>query len=251
MLDRRSPTPLHVQLEDAIKDRIANEEWRPNDQIPSENELSVTYGLSRMTTRTVITRLTQQGLLYRVAGKGTFVAEPKIANRTQLPMGIQRQLDEMGHESKIILLNLYAMEAPGRVRKELELSPGDRVHRIERLRTLNGEPLSIHLSFVPVKLCPDLDEKDLSNAQMREVLESEYGLRPTRVVESVETALASERDAQLLHVKPGFTMLQLEETNFNDAEIPYEYCHVLFRGDKMKVTFEFRHPIAERSRSET
>ncbi|MFF5138189.1 GntR family transcriptional regulator [Streptomyces sp. NPDC013157] len=242
MLDRSSPTPLHVQLEEAIKDRIADEEWLPNKQIPSENELSATYGLSRMTARAVITRLVQQGLVYRVPGKGTFVAEPKIANRAHLPIGIQRQLDDLGISSKTILLNSSKVEAPGRVRKELGLGEGDTVYRIERLRTVHGEPLSIHLSYIPVGVCPDLGDKDLEGVQLRDVLESDYGLKPARVVESVETALASERDAQLLQVKPGFTLLQLEETNYASSGGPFEYCHVLFRGDKMKVTFEFHRP---------
>ena len=84
--DRQSSTPLHLQLEEVIMEKIANEEWRPNARIPSENELSVAYGLSRMSTRMVITRLVLQGLLSRVPGKGTFVAAPKIASRAQLPM---------------------------------------------------------------------------------------------------------------------------------------------------------------------
>ncbi|MBC3190329.1 GntR family transcriptional regulator [Pseudonocardia sp. C8] len=242
MLDRHSPTPLHVQLEEAIKDRIANEEWRPNSQIPSENELSGTYGLSRMTTRGVITRLAHQGLVYRVPGKGTFVAEPKVANRPHLPIGIQGQLDELGIESRIILVGASQQEASARLRKQLDLAEGQRVHRIERLRTMNGAPLSIHLSFVPVERCPDLDTKDLESGQLRRILEESYGLRPARVVESVETALASERDAQLLQVKTGFTLLQLQETNYTEVGNPFEFCHVLFRGDKMKITFEFHNP---------
>jgi GntR family transcriptional regulator len=242
LLDRSSPTPLHVQLEEAIKDRIANEEWRANARIPSENELSATYGLSRMTARAVITRLAHQGLVYRVPGKGTFVAEPKIANKAHLPIGIQRQLDDMGMSSKTILLGFSKVEAPGRVRKELQLDEGEMVYRIERLRTLSGEPLSIHLSYIPVEQCPGLDNKDLESVQLRDVLETDYRLKPSRVVESVETALASERDAQLLQVKAGFTLLQLQETNFTDSDQPFEYCHVLFRGDKMKVTFEFHRP---------
>ena len=239
MLDRRSPTPLHQQLEELVKDKIGNEEWRPNEQIPSENELSATYGLSRMTTRAVISRLAAQGLVYRVPGKGTFVAEPKIANMAHLPIGIQRQLDARGIRSDIRLLNLTRLPAPGRPRKELNLAKDAPVWRVERLRTLNGEPLSIHLSFIPVALCPDLDTADLEHVQLRTVMEDEYRLRPSRVVESVETALASDRDAHLLSVPTGFTLLKFEDTSYTETGSPYEYCHVLFRGDKMKITFEF------------
>ena len=74
MLDRNNPKPLYQQLRDVLVDAIDSGRWGPNDKIPSENELSVTYGLSRMTVRSVITDLVREGLLYRVQGKGTFVA---------------------------------------------------------------------------------------------------------------------------------------------------------------------------------
>ncbi|HYO18996.1 MAG TPA: GntR family transcriptional regulator [Dermatophilaceae bacterium] len=239
MLDRQSPTPLHQQLEEVINEKIANDEWKTNSQIPSENELSATYGLSRMTTRGVITRLAIQGLLYRVPGKGTFVAAPKIENMAQLPMGIQRQLDARGIPTKVRLLSLAKVKASGHARRKLNLDFDVPLWKVERLRTINDEPLSIHLSYLPVALCADLDEKDLADGQLRRVLEDDYGLFPATVEESVETALASERDASLLDVSAGFTLLQLEETSRTDADVPYEFCHVRFRGDKMKITFEF------------
>ena len=220
-------------------EKIANEEWPPNARIPSENELSVAYGLSRMTTRMVVTRLVLQGLLSRVPGKGTFVAAPKIASRAQLPMGIQRQLDEQGIKSEIRLLSLSRWEASGHARRQLRLGRGEMVWKVERLRTVNGEPLSVHLSYVPLALCSDLDTKDLQDGQLRNVLERDYKLLPFAVEELVETALASESVATLLNVNPGFTLLQLQETSHKEDGTPYEYCHVLFRGDKMKITFEF------------
>jgi GntR family transcriptional regulator len=241
MFDRQSPTPLHQQLEEVIREKIANEEWRSDTQIPSENELSHIYGLSRMTTRGVITRLVLQGLLYRVPGKGTFVAAPKIANRAHLPVGIQRQLDDQGIASEIRLLSLSRNRASGHARRQLRLERNETAWKVERLRTVDGEPLSIHLSYLPLALCPDLDAKDLSDGQLRNVLEREYGLFPSSAEESIETALASEKEAALLKVKPGFTLLQLEETIRKEDGTPYEYCHVLFRGDKMKITFDFSH----------
>ncbi|MGI6299421.1 MAG: GntR family transcriptional regulator [Saccharofermentanales bacterium] len=148
MLNRNSPTPLHQQLEEIIKAKIENDEWQPDAQIPSENELSKTYGLSRMTTRNVIMRLVFQGLLYRVAGKGTFVAEPKITNKLLLQMGIQEQLDQMGIESETRLIEIRKIEAPVRIQRELALPEGSQVFNIERLRLVKGDPLSIHISYV-------------------------------------------------------------------------------------------------------
>ena len=75
MLEKNSPKPLYQQLKDILVDAIDSEKWKANEKIPSENELSSIYGLSRMTVRSVLTDLVKEGLLYRVQGKGTFVAE--------------------------------------------------------------------------------------------------------------------------------------------------------------------------------
>ena len=77
-LDRNNPKPLYQQLRDVIEEKISSGEWKPNDKIPSENQLSAQYGLSRMTARSVLLDLVKDEKLYRVQGKGTFVAEQKI-----------------------------------------------------------------------------------------------------------------------------------------------------------------------------
>ena len=88
MLEKNSPKPLYQQLKDILVDAIDSEKWKANEKIPSENELSSIYGLSRMTVRSVLTDLVKEGLLYRVQGKGTFVAE-KIVTVSPSYIGIR------------------------------------------------------------------------------------------------------------------------------------------------------------------
>ena len=94
MLEKNSPKPLYQQLKDILVDAIDSEKWKANEKIPSENELSSIYGLSRMTVRSVLTDLVKEGLLYRVQGKGTFVAE-KIVTVSPSYIGIREQLEKM------------------------------------------------------------------------------------------------------------------------------------------------------------
>ena len=94
MLEKNSPKPLYQQLKDILVDAIDSEKWKANEKIPSENELSSIYGLSRMTVRSVLTDLVKEGLLYRVQGKGTFVAE-KIVTVSPSYIGIRELLEMM------------------------------------------------------------------------------------------------------------------------------------------------------------
>ncbi len=240
MLNRNSPIPLHQQLEDIIKAKIYNDEWKPDSQIPSENELSKTYGLSRMTARNVILRLVFEGLLYRVAGKGTFVAAPKITNKPLLQLGIQEQLDQMGIESETRLIDINKIKAPPRVQKELALAADSTVFNVERLRSIKGDPLSIHISYIPVELAAKLEqEKSFEEKQLCDILEENYQLSTSRVVETLETSQATAREAELLGVKPGFTLLRLESTEYDADDMPFVYNRVTFRGDKIKIKLEF------------
>lgn len=60
MLEKNSPKPLYQQLKDILVDAIDSEKWKANEKIPSENELSSIYGLSRMTVRSVLTDLVKK-----------------------------------------------------------------------------------------------------------------------------------------------------------------------------------------------
>lgn len=72
-LNRSDSIPLHAQLKTIIQEKISTSEWAPDTMIPSEIELSKTYGISRSTVRTVLTQFVFENVLYRIQGKGTFV----------------------------------------------------------------------------------------------------------------------------------------------------------------------------------
>lgn len=239
MLDRNSPQPLHAQLEEIIRQSIENEEWQANSSIPSENELSRMYGISRMTVRSVITRLVHEGLLYSVPGKGTFISAPKIVSRPLSQMGIREQLEEMGYETSTKLISIEKVTTPVKVAKELNIGAGTEIHVVKRLRYVKGEPFSIHTSYIPVNLCPDLESKDLEGTQLCHILEREYQYEIAKIVETLESTMATSAEEKLLLVKKGFALLLLENIVYAKSGSPIEYTKVLFRGDKIKLKLEF------------
>ena len=76
-------------MEDLVRKNLASGSWPPGYMIPSENELSREFGISRMTVRSVITKLVQEGLLFRIPGKGTYVSEQKIVAKSLSYAGIR------------------------------------------------------------------------------------------------------------------------------------------------------------------
>ncbi|MDR2486416.1 MAG: GntR family transcriptional regulator, partial [Clostridiales Family XIII bacterium] len=99
-LDRLSPKPLYQQLDEIFRFAIYSQQWQANHAIPSEQVLGCMYGVSRMTVRSVITQLVNEGLLRRVQGKGTFVTEKKISATSPAYMGVREQLERMGYKTR-------------------------------------------------------------------------------------------------------------------------------------------------------
>lgn len=237
-LDKTNAKPLHIQIEESILQKLESKEWAPGKLIPSENELSHIYGVSRTTVRNVITKLVQEGLLFRIPGKGTYVAEPKTVAHSLSYAGIREQLEQMGYEVTTQLISLDLETADQKI---LQYFPGldaPYFYVVRRLRILKGEPLSIHISYLPQSYCPGIDRYDLSSEQLCTVLSQAYGLNRAKAVETLESVAAKPAEASLLNIFPGQPLLLLQDQILDADGRTFEYSKVIFRGEKIKITME-------------
>ena len=239
ILKRKSSTPLYRQLDALMREKVQSGEWQPNEIIPSENELARQYGLSRMTARMVMTQLTQEGLLYRVRGKGTFVAEKKITARSLSYVGIREQVEQLGYKTTTRVLRIERVPVSEKIAHRFRLEPDEPFCAIERLRLLDGIPFSLHYSYIPSALCPGLEKKALADQQLCDILREDYGLVRRHVVETLESIAAVEYESHLLEVKKGFHLLMLKNFISDDKGTPFEFSKILFRGDRIKLRFVY------------
>ena len=86
LIDKTSATPLYQQLKKALEDQIKSGRLKLGDMIPSEKSLCELYGISQITARKAIFELVNMGALYRVPGKGTFVASPTLKQGSIIPL---------------------------------------------------------------------------------------------------------------------------------------------------------------------
>ncbi|MEF3307691.1 GntR family transcriptional regulator [Paenibacillus sp. GYB004] len=73
-----SRTPLYRQIKEYVRNQIEQSVWLANDKIPSENEMAGQFKVSRITIKNALQELIEEGLIYRIQGKGTFVAQDKL-----------------------------------------------------------------------------------------------------------------------------------------------------------------------------
>lgn len=239
MLNHTSAKPLYVQLEEVVRQKLFNNTWVPGAPIPSENELSREYGISRMTVRNVITKLVQEGLLFRIPGKGTFVSEPKIIAKTLSYEGIREQLEQMGYEVTTKLLEAVTQRGTKEMCDTFEIKPNSLLYKVKRIRYVKNEPFSLHTSYIPAELASGLEKMDLVSEQLCTILSNEYGLIRENTQETLESVAASREEAKLLNIPVNHPLLLLYDTIIGKNGKPFELSSVLFRGEKIKLKLEF------------
>ncbi|MDN3240981.1 GntR family transcriptional regulator [Glycomyces tritici] len=75
VIDHEAPTPVYAQLAAILRARIERGDWQPGRRIMSEAQLVQAYGLARETTRKAVRVLIEEGVLFTVPGRGTFVTD--------------------------------------------------------------------------------------------------------------------------------------------------------------------------------
>ncbi|GAA1619695.1 transcriptional regulator NagR [Nonomuraea maheshkhaliensis] len=232
-IDPDSPVPKYFQLREILLDLIDSDELSIGAAIPSERELCQRFGLSRMTVRQAVDHLVSEGRLHRVPGKGTFVARPKI----ELALQLTSFTDDMRARGMIPGsrdLDRRVVRASAHLAKELGIQPGEEVHFIERLRTADGEPLSIERAHIPVKLAPDLAEHNLSDRSLYELLESRYGLVMDAGELTIDGGIADPSDADLLKLPRGGAVLLLQRRSFSGG-VCAELGVSTYRADRYQL----------------
>lgn len=232
-IDPDSPVPKYFQLREILLDLIDSDELSIGAAIPSERELCQRFGLSRMTVRQAVDHLVSEGRLHRVPGKGTFVARPKIELALQLT-SFTEDMRARGMIPGSRDLDRRIVRASAHLAKELGIPPGEEVHFIERLRTADGEPLSIERAHIPVKLAPDLASFDLSEKSLYELLERRYGLVMDAGELTIDGGIADPSDADLLKLPRGGAVLLLQRRSFSGG-VCAELGVSTYRADRYQL----------------
>ncbi|RJL25173.1 GntR family transcriptional regulator [Bailinhaonella thermotolerans] len=214
----------------------------PGSPLPPERTLAVLFETSRTTVRQALAELVVEGRLLRIQGKGTFVAQPKVAQVLQLT-SYTGDLRTVGLNPDTKILDISYITADEALGHRLAIRPGGRVLRIHRLRLANGEPMSIDTTHLSARRFPGLRKQLETNpSSLYDTLHNAYDVRLSEAEEVIETILATPYDAQLLGVDVGLPMLLLSRHAFDADGHPVEWAQSLYRGDRYKFVTRLRRP---------
>ncbi len=190
--------PAYAQVKNFIQQHIGSGEWRPGDLVPSEAALMQQFGISRMTVNRALRELTASGLVTRVQGSGTFVAElHRIASNLTI-RDIQEEVVERGHVHAARVLLSQAEKAGAEIAHSLGLRAGARVFHTVMVHLENGVPIQFEDRYVNPAAAPDYLKTDFTQTTPTRHLLTEAPL--TEASYSIEACLPTSEQARHLSI---------------------------------------------------
>lgn len=230
-----SPVPLHTQIREALRRSILDGSYPPHSQMPSESRMMERFGVSRITIRQALGDLQKEGLIFKVMGKGSFVAKPKAFQSLSRLQGFGEAMAPSGYETYSMLLSAREVEAAPLVAQRLALAEGSVVFEIQRLRYLNREPISVDVSYFPLEIGQRLVQEDLAARDIFVILENDYGHDLTHADVQIEAISAEATLARHLGTSEGSPLLRIERLTYA-GERPLDFEFLYYRGD----AFQYR-----------
>jgi len=224
--------PKGEQLQEILEGVIAA--LKPGALLPSERLLAERYGVARATVTQAVEGLVSRGLVYRVHGSGTFVAEPKFRQPLTLT-SFTEDMRARGMTPGSVVRSQAVVPASEVVARHLALVPGSPVVHLERVRTADGEPMALERTHLPAQRLPGLESADLTDASLYGLLERRWGVRVADADQWASVVRLTGDEAALLQIDADAPALLFQRVTRDPAGTPVEYVRSLYRGDRYEV----------------
>jgi len=237
------PTTLYARIREELRERILSGAWQPNDPVPSERELMAQYSVSRITVRQALGELQKESLIFKLAGKGAYVAQTRPFQELGRLQGFAEAMEARGHEAFNRVLAVEHIVASALVASRLGLAAGAPVTEIKRVRHLDRQPVSLDVTWVPRALGERLAREDLATRDVFLILENDCATPLGHADLVIDAGLADESLGAQLGITAGAPVLRIERLTHDAAGRPVDYEHLYCRADN----FQYRLRI-ERQR---
>lgn len=231
-----TPAPFYEKVKQAISHQIATGVWRPHDRIPSEAELVAQFGFSRMTINRALRELTDEGLLVRLQGVGTFVAEPKGQSALFEIRSIADEIASRNHLHRCEVLFLEETQASAAQAVALNLKEGTLIFHSLMLHYENDVPVQIEDRCVNAALVPEYLKQDYTTTTPHAYLSLIAPL--TEGEHIVEAVRATAKECELLRIKEHDPCLLIHRRTWSTSHI-VSHARLLFPGNRYRLQGHF------------
>lgn len=223
----------YQRVQEELAEEIERGRRPPGSRLPPERALAEHFGVSRVTLRHALEELARVGVVTRL-GTGWAVVSATLGEPPNVLMSFSEMAASRGLTPGGRVLGRETRAATIDEAEALGLAPGAPLLELERLRSMDGVPILIDRTRVPLAVAPGLDEVDLASGSLYEVLEGRYGIRPTRARFTVEAIAADARRARLLELESGQPLLRCLQQTEDETGRSIELCEMVYRGDRYR-----------------
>jgi GntR family transcriptional regulator len=231
--------PRYYEIEQALRARI--DELEPHESLPSDAQLCEAFQVSRMTARNAVQRLVQEGLVYRVPGRGTFVAEGPAPRTASHVLSFTEEMRRRGRVASSRVVERQRRTATAEERRRLGVKE---VAVLRRVRIADGEPVALESAVFPADRAGLLLERDLERDSLHAALVA-AGVVPTAGRGALSAEAADSEDARLLGIKRGRPLLVERRLIYDQDGAPLELTESRYVGDRygLDVVFDVESPL--------
>ena len=212
-MNNSSPIPMFYQIANKLREQIYRGDYAPRALLPSENELAARYGVSRVTVRHALLELEQNQFIYRVKGKGSFVAP--LPYKGFLGFGsFSLKCKLLGHTPSSKIIRFEEIPAIPTEFEELfsllkEMRDLGPLYLLERIRMMDGIPAITETNYLPKWLYPGLENYNLETQSLYNIMEQQWGIVPAKADQFFSVCEADQTLAEYLQLDPGEPLLMV------------------------------------------
>lgn len=224
---------LHAQISDWVLSQIEKGHLKPDQKLPSENELSNMFKVSRVTVRRALQTLESESVIYRCQGLGSFVSDNRSPQTMIRLTDFSEDMKKAGLVASSKVIGFAQEPASAALAEKLEIKEGQLVVKVERLRFGDGEPIAYDITWLPFKYGQLLDADTLSKKTIYDILEMDYQIPVIRGYYRMSAENATPEVARFLEVPSHSALLLFKRASYTMGSKPVYYQKRYYRSDKV------------------
>lgn len=219
-----------------IKEKIEQNIWQANQEMPTENELMEIYTYSKDTIRKALSLLEMDGYIQKRQGRNSIILDHNLVRKPFVSeLKTVSELNRSAHHQvQTELTNLYIVQGQPEVMKELEVDEKTDLYRVSRVRTIDSERLEYEISYFDRRIVPYLS-KEIAESSIYRYLEEDLGLQISHSRREISFRFATEEEKSLLDLADYDMVVSVTSTTYLADGRPFQYGTITYRPDK--VTF--------------
>ncbi len=235
---KKSDLPRYLAAAQDIEADIRAGRLAAGERLPSERDMARDQQISRMTARNALLHLATRGLLETQVGRGTFVRSSAIQQELTTLNGFSEDMRRQGRAYSSIVIEAATQAPEPATTLAMSLPQGALVHRLSRVRLVDGAPVAIEISEIDAGRTPGFFEGyDFARQSTYARLRADYDITPTTAEQTLEAAAAENETALRLDMPRGGPVLRLTRLTRDADGAAFEFVRSVYRGDafNMKV----------------